>query len=65
MIVVLYQMKRKIKKSFLEVISNSKILYIKFFNEVAKDQDFVKLTKGLDNVEYGNIINLSKTKHYF
>ena len=52
-------MKRKIKNIFLEVISNTKIFYIIFFNEVANDQDFAKLTGGLDkeglsNVEYGN-----------
>ena len=35
-------MKRKIKKIFLEVISNTKIL----FNQVANDQDFVKLMGG-------------------
>ena len=30
MIAVSYQMKRKIKKIYLEVISNTKIFYIKF-----------------------------------
>ena len=60
MIAVSYLMKRKIKNIFLEVISNTKIFYINFFfNENANDQDFVKLTGGLDkgeldNVEYGN-----------
>ena len=34
-------MKRKIKKIFFEVISNSKI-----FNEMVNDQDFPKLTGG-------------------
>ena len=59
MIVVSYIMKRKIKKIFLEVIFNTKILYIIFLNEVANDQDFAKLTgmtrqRGrLDNVEFG------------
>ena len=54
-------MKRKIKKIFFEVISNFKIFNIIFFlNEIANDQDFPKLTGGLDkggrldNVEYGN-----------
>ena len=61
MIAISYLMKRKIKNIFLEVISNTKIFYINFFNEVANDQDFAKLTGGLDkgrldNVEYGNSI---------
>ena len=43
MIAVLYLMKRIIKKIFLEVISNTKIFNINFFNEVANDQDFAKL----------------------
>ena len=47
MIAVSYQIKRKIKKIFLEVISNTKIL----LNEVANDQDFAKLTWGLDKGE--------------
>ena len=60
-IAVSYLTKRKIKKIFLEVISNTKIFYIKFFIEVANDQDFAKLTGGLnqgglDNVEYGNSV---------
>ena len=64
MIAVSYLMKRKIKKIFPEVISNNKILYI-FYNEVANNQDFAKLTGalvkgggGLDNVEYGTKQNL-------
>ena len=44
MIAVSYLMKRKIKKIYLEVISNTKILNIIFFNEIANDQDFPKLT---------------------
>ena len=58
MIAVSYIMKRKIKKIFFEVISNSKIFNIIFFNEIVNDQDFPKLTGGLekegglDNVEY-------------
>ena len=49
MIAVSYLMKRKIKKIFIEVISNSKIfLYKILYNEVANNQDFVKLTGGLD-----------------
>ena len=39
-------MKRKIKKIFFEVISNSKIFNIIFFNEMVNDQDFPKLTGG-------------------
>ena len=48
MITVSYIMKRKIKKIFFEVISNSKIFNIIFFNEIVNDQDFSKLTGGLD-----------------
>ena len=56
---VSYLMKRKIKNIFLEIISNTKIFYINFFNENANDQDFAKITGGLDkgrldNVEYCN-----------
>ena len=53
MIVVSYLMKRKIKKVFLEVISNTIYIYTHthFFNEVANDLDFVKLTGGIDNVQ--------------
>ena len=62
MIAVSYIMKRKIKKIFFEVISNSKIFKIIFFNKIVNDQDFPKLTGGgldkggggLDSVEYGN-----------
>ena len=46
MIVVLYQMKRKIKKSFLEVISNSKILYIKIFQWSCQRPRFCQTYKG-------------------
>ena len=46
MIAVSYIMKRKIKKIFFELISNSKILNIIFFNEIVNDQDFPKLTGG-------------------
>ena len=63
MIAVSYIMKRKIKKIFFEVISNSKIFNIIFFNEIVNDQDFPKLTGGarqrgggLDNVEYDNYL---------
>ena len=48
-------MKRKIKKIFFELISNSKIFNINFFIEMVNDQDFPKITGGLDNVEYDNI----------
>ena len=48
MIAVSYLMKRKIKKVFFEIISNTKIFYIIFFNEVTNDQDYAKLTGGLD-----------------
>ena len=49
MIAVSYIMKRKIKKIFFEVISNSKMFKFKFFfNEMVNDQDFSKLTGGLD-----------------
>ena len=54
MIAILYIMIRKIKKIFFEVISNSKIFNINFFNKIVNEQDFLKLTGGLDNVEYGN-----------
>ena len=61
MIAVSYIMKRKIKKIFFEVISNSKIFKIIFFNKIVNDQDFPKLTGGgldkgggLDSVEYGS-----------
>ena len=46
MIAVSYIMKRKIKKIFYEVISNSKIFNIIFFNEIINDQDFPKLSGG-------------------
>ena len=54
MIAILYLMIRKIKKIFFEVISNSKILNINFFNKIVNEQDFPKLAGGLDNVEYCN-----------
>ena len=41
-------MKRKIKKIFFEVISNTKILYIILFNGVTNNQNFVKLIRGID-----------------
>ena len=48
MIAVSYIMERKNKKIFFEVISNSKIFNINFFNEMVNDQDFPKLTGGGD-----------------
>ena len=53
MIAISYIMTRKIKKIFFEVISNSKIFNITFFNEIVNDQDFSKLTGGLDKGEAG------------
>ena len=65
MIAVSYIMKRKIKKIFYEIISNSKIFNIIFFNEMINDQDFPKLTGGgldkgggLDSVEYGKKLQI-------
>ena len=46
MIAVSSIMKRKIKKIFFEVISNSKNFNIIFFNEIVNYQDFPKLTGG-------------------
>ena len=43
MIAVSYLMKRKIKKIFLELVSNTKNYNIIFFNEIDNDQDFTKL----------------------
>ena len=54
MIAVSYLMNRKFNKIFLEVISNIKNFNIYFLNEIAYNQDFPKLTGGLENVEYGN-----------
>ena len=54
MIAISYVMKRKINKIFLEVISNPNIFYTKILlNEIANDQDFLKLTGRLDNIENG------------
>ena len=61
MTAVSYLMKWKIKKILFEIISNTKVIYIYIykilFDEVANDQDFAKLTGGLENVEYGRFIN--------
>ena len=54
--------KKKIKKIFFEVISNTKFLYKILFNKVANNQDFVKLKEGLDNVEFGNYLTVSENK---
>ena len=48
MISVSYLMKRKFKKIFQELISNTKIFNIIFFNEIVNYQDFAKLTRELD-----------------
>ena len=45
-------MKRKIKKIFFEVISNSKIFNIIFFQRNCKRPDFPKLTGGLDKGDW-------------
>ena len=48
MIAVSYPNEKKIKKIFLEVISNIKIFNIKIlFNDFSNKQDYVKLTEGL------------------
>ena len=49
MIAVSYPMKRKIKKIFLEVISNTKIFYIKFcLMKLPTTKILPNLQKGLD-----------------
>ena len=59
MIAVSYIMKRKIKKIFFEVISNSKIFNINFFQRDGQRPRFSQTYRGgLDNVEYGNTINM-------
>ena len=56
MIAVSYLMKRKIKKIFLQAISNTKYFWYKIlFNEVANDQDFAKLTGGIDKEGIGQL----------
>ena len=61
-------MKRKIKKFFLELISNTKILNI-FFNEIVNDQDFTKLTGGRDKGENwttsNTVVGLLQTNFLF
>ena len=65
MIAVSYIMKRKIKKIFCEVISNSKIFNINFFQRNGQRPRFSQTYRGrldkgeLDNVEYGNIYLLN------
>ena len=62
MIVVSYLMKRKIKKIFFKIISNTKIFYINFFSMKLTTTEILSnlhrgLDKGgLDNVEYGTIL---------
>ena len=62
MIVKSYLMKRKIKKIFLEIISHTLIIYIYIIliNEIANDQDLVKLTRGLDKGDWttSNMVSL-------
>ena len=53
MIAASYLMKIKIKNIFHEVIWNTKIFNIIFFNEITNDHNFPKLTGELDNFEYG------------
>ena len=60
MIAVSYIMKRKIKKIFYEVISNSKIFNIIFFQRNCQRPRFSQTYRGgldkgggLDSVEYG------------
>ena len=48
MIAVLYIIKRKIKKIFFEVISNSKILNIIFFQRNRQRPIFSQTYRGLD-----------------
>ena len=48
MIAVLYIMKRKIKKIFLEVIFNPKIFNIKFFQWNCQRPRFCQTYRGLD-----------------
>ena len=66
MIAVSYIMKRKIKKIFFEVISNSKNFQYNFFQRNCQRSRFSQTYRGtgqrgggLDNVEYG-IINMSQ-----
>ena len=60
MIAVSYLMKRKFKKIFYEVISNSKIFNIIFFQRNCQRPRFsqtyrgTRQREGLGNVEYGN-----------
>ena len=64
MIAVSYIMKRKMKKIFFEVISNSKIFNINFFQRNCQRPRFSqtyrggdKTKEGLDNVEYGIFVD--------
>ena len=64
MIAVSYIMKRKIKKIFFEVIFNSKIFNINFFQQNSQRPRFSKTYRGLDkgggleNAEYGTQLRL-------
>ena len=64
MIAVSYIMKRKINKIFFEVISNTKIFNIIFFQQNSQRPRFCQTYRedqtkgGLDNVEYGTCLFL-------
>ena len=71
MIAVSYIVKRKIKKIFFEVISNSKILNIIFFStKLSTTKIFPNLQGGtrqrggLDSVEYGNYFSIESKNNY-
>ena len=59
MIAVSYIMKRKIKKIYFEVISNSKVFNINFFQQNCQRPRFsqtyrgTRQREGLDSFEYG------------
>ena len=63
MIAVSYIVKRKIKKIFFEVISNSKIFNIIFFNEIVQRSRFSQTYRGTGQrrIRY---INLKENDYY-